>query len=235
MLDEMDLSQEKAFYGQQRVLKVIENLQRRNMNGYFAPNRQEALSIAMGLIPPQVVVARGDSMSVDQIGLLAEIIKRNQNKIIDPFEVDSNGHWPEDSIRERMMRETYFADVLIAGSNAITLDGKLVNIDGSGNRVSAMVFGPRKVVLVIGVNKIVKDVDAALERIHQYAAPVNAKRHALKHHAENFNTLPCVKTGSCVECRSDWKICNYTVIIDGALPKHKGRINVVLVDEELGI
>jgi hypothetical protein len=88
---------------------------------------------------------------------------------------------------------------------------------------------------VVGVNKIVKDVDAALERIHQYAAPVNAKRHALKHHAENFGNLPCVKTGSCIECRSEWKICNYTVIIDGALPKHKGRINVVLVDEELGI
>lgn len=99
MIDEMDLSQEKAFYGRQRALKVIENLQKRNMNGYFAQNRQEALSIAMGLIPPQVLVARGDSMSVDQIGLLAEIIKRNQNKIIDPFEVDAEGHWPEDSIR----------------------------------------------------------------------------------------------------------------------------------------
>lgn len=235
MIDEMDISQEKGFYGKQRALKVIENLQRRNMNGYFAENRAEALSIAMGLIPPNVVVARGDSMSVDQIGLLSEIIKRNQNMIIDPFQTDAEGHWPEESVRDRMMRDTYSADVMIAGSNAVTLDGKLVNIDGAGNRVSAMIFGPKKVVLIIGVNKIVKDVEAALDRIHNYAAPVNAKRHALKHHADNFNTLPCVKTGSCIECRSEWKVCNYTVIIDGALPKHKGRINVVLVDEELGI
>jgi hypothetical protein len=233
VIDEMDLSQEKAFYGKQRALKVIENLQKRNMNGYFAENRAEALSIAIGLVPPGGVVARGDSMSVDQIGLLAEIIKRNQNKIIDPFETDGEGNWPKE--RERMMRDTHFADIFIGGSNAITLDGKLVNIDGSGNRVSAMIFGPNKVVLVVGVNKIVKDVDAALERIHNYAAPINAKRHALKHHAENYHNLPCVKTGSCIECRSEWKICNYTVIIDGALPKHKGRINVVLVDEDLGI
>lgn len=235
MIDETDISQEIAYYGKQRALKVIENLQKRNMNGFFAANRSEALSIAMEMIPPEVLVARGDSMSIDQIGLLSEITNRNQNKIIDPFQTDGEGHWPEHSAREKMMRDTYFADVMIAGTNAITLDGKLVNIDGSGNRVSAMIFGPKKVILVVGVNKIVKDVEAALERIHQYAAPVNAERHVMKHHAENFSSLPCVKTGSCVECRSVWKICNYTVIIDGALPQHKGRINVILVDEGLGI
>jgi hypothetical protein len=134
-----------------------------------------------------------------------------------------------------MFRETFSADIFITGTNAITLDGKLVNIDGAGNRVAAMIFGPSKVILVIGVNKIVKDVDAALERIHQMAAPVNAKRHVLKHHDEGLSTLPCVKTGSCADCRSDWRICNYTVIIDGAMPQHQGRINVVLVGEELGI
>jgi L-lactate utilization protein LutB len=235
MIDETDISQEKAFYDKQRALRVIENLQKRSMNGYYAVDHTEALSIAMELIPPGTVVARGDSISVEQIGLLAEIIKRDSNAVIDPFKTDNEGHWLEDLERQRMMRETYFADILITGTNAITLDGKLVNIDGNGNRVSAMIFGPKKVILVVGVNKIVKDVEAALERIHQYAAPINARRHSLKHHSENLLTTPCVKTGSCVECRHEMKICNYTVIIDGAMPQHKGRINVVLVGKELGI
>ncbi len=235
MVDEMDIRQERALYDKQRALKVIDNLQKRNMNGYYAANRAEALSIAMGLIPPGVVVARGDSISIEQIGLLAEIIKRNQNTIIDPFKTDDEGHWPEESTRQRMMRETHFADIFITGTNAITLDGKIVSIDGHGNRVSAMIFGPAKVILVVGVNKIVKDVEAALERIHQFAAPINAQRHLLKHHHDNYANLPCVKTGTCVECRHEWKVCNYTVIIDGAMPKHKGRINVVIVGEELGI
>jgi hypothetical protein len=235
VVNETDISQEIADYNKQRIVKVIDNLQKRYMNGCYAENREEALSIAMAMIPPGAVVARGDSMSVDQIGLLSEIAKRNQNKIIDPFKTDEQGHWLEESERLRMQRETYFADVLVAGTNAITLDGKLVNIDGSGNRVSAIVFGPSKVVLIVGANKIVQDVEAGLERIHQYAAPVNAKRHVMKNHNPNFGTLPCAKTGICVDCRSEWKICNYTVIIEGALPKHKGRINVILVGEALGI
>ena len=235
MIDETDISQEIADYNKQRALKVIENLQRRHMNGFYAPDRKEALSMAIEMIPPGAVVARGDSMSVDQIGLLSEIIKRNQNKIIDPFQTDEQGHWPPEPERLRMQRETYMADILIAGANAITLDGKLVNIDGSGNRVSAIVFGPSKVILIVGANKIVQDVEAGLERIHQYAAPVNARRHAMKHHNPDFDLLPCVKTGSCVDCRSEWRICNYTVIVEGALPRHSGRINVILVGEELGI
>ncbi len=235
MADETDIRQEKAFYNKQRATKVIENLQKRKMNGYYAPDKKEALDIVMGLIPPGAVVARGDSITLDQIGLLSALAARNQNTVIDPFVTDAGGHWPPGEERLRMFRETFFADVFITGTNAVTLDGKLVNIDGAGNRVAAMVFGPDKVILVVGVNKIVKDVDAALERIHQTAAPVNAKRHALKHHDEALAGLPCVKTGSCADCRHDWRICNYTVIIDGAMPQHRGRINVVLVGEELGI
>jgi len=235
MIDETDISQELDFYNQQRAQKVIENLQKRKMKGYYAADKKEALSIVMGLIPPGQMVARGDSISLDQIGFLDAIAARNQNAVIDPFKTDDNGRWLNETERQRMFRETFFADVFITGSNAITLDGKIVNIDGSGNRVAAMIFGPAKVILVVGVNKIVKDVDEALERIHQIAAPVNARRHYLKHHAEGIGTLPCVKTGSCAECRHDFRICNYTVIIDGAMPHHLGRINVVLVGEDLGI
>jgi hypothetical protein len=206
------------------------------MNGQYASNRHEALVAVLDMIPPGAVVARGDSISLDQIGLLPEILKRQQNKLIDPFKTGADGLWAETGEeRQRMMRESFFADILVTSTNAITLDGKLVNIDGQGNRVAAMIFGPSKVILVVGINKIVKDAAEALERIHQFAAPINAERHYLKHHAENFNDLPCVKTGSCIDCRHEWRICNYTVIIEGAMPRHQGRINVVLVGEELGI
>ena len=98
-----------------------------------------------------------------------------------------------------------------------------------------MVFGPEKVIVVVGVNKIVKDVDEALERIHGVAAPINAKRHYLKHHRPELGDLPCVRTGRCVDCNHEERICRYTVIIEGTKLPQKGRINVVLVGEELGI
>ena len=98
-----------------------------------------------------------------------------------------------------------------------------------------MIFGPEKVILVVGTNKIVRDVDEALERIHHVAAPINAKRHYLKHHAEGMGDLPCVRTGRCADCTHDSKICNFTVIIEGTMANQKDRINVVLVGEEPGI
>jgi hypothetical protein len=110
-----------------------------------------------------------------------------------------------------------------------------VSTDAVGNRVAPVIFGPEKVVLVIGANKIVKDSESAYLRIHETAAPINAKRHAIKHHRPEFGKLPCVVTGNCTDCNSDWRICRYTVIIEGSLLPQKGRINVVLVGDELGI
>ena len=99
----------------------------------------------------------------------------------------------------------------------------------------AMIFGPEKVIVVVGANKIVKDMNEAMERIHQVAAPMNAKRHYLKHQMEAFGDLPCVRTCICIDCNHDWSICHYTVIIDGTMIREKERINVILVGEELGI
>ena len=190
----------------------------------------------MEMIPEGVVVARGDSISVDQVGVFPELRKRNRNKIIDPFERDSDGLLlAEGEERRRLQRETFFSDIFLTGTNAVTLDGKLVNVDGLGNRVSAMIFGPEKVIVVAGVNKIVKDVDEALKRVHNICAPMNAKRHFLKHHRTDFGDLPCVRTGRCVDCNHDWRICRYTVIIEGTMIREKGRITVVLVGEDLGI
>jgi hypothetical protein len=235
VIDEMDITTERAEYNEQRARKVIESLQKHKMNGFYAPTRQAALEMVLNMVPAGTVVARGDGITLDQIGLVEALHKRNQNSIIDPFQTDDEGNWPEANSRLQMMRETFFADIFIAGTNAVTADGKLVNIDGSGNRVAAMIFGPNKVILVAGVNKIVRDVEAALARIHEYCAPMNSKRHLLKHHSPGLADLPCVKTGSCADCRADWRICNYTVIIEGAMIFHKGRINVVLVGEELGL
>ena len=236
MLDERDISLERRWLYEERAKMVVASLKKRNINAQYTSSREEALSVVMGMIPAGVTVARGDSVSLDQVGVIPELIKRNQNKIIDPFVRDADGYavaeWEQ---RLRMMREAFTADVFLTGTNAVTLDGKLVSTDALGNRVSAMVFGPRKVIVVVGVNKIVKGVNEALERIHEVAAPLNAKRHYLKHHLEQWNDLPCVRTGRCVDCNVEWRLCCNTVIIEGTDERVKGRINVVLVGEELGI
>jgi len=236
MIDETDISQENEWFYEQRAKTVVNNFQKKGINAQYVPSRQEALSAVLEMIPEGVTVARGDSLSHEQVGVIDELKKRKQNKFIDPFARDADGfllaEWKE---RLRMMREAFTADIFLTGANAVTLDGKLVSIDALGNRVAAMIFGPEKVIVVAGVNKIVKDVDEALERIHNIAAPINAKRHYLKHHIAEFGDLPCVRTGRCVDCNHDWSICRNTVIIEGTYERVKGRINVVLVGEELGI
>jgi len=237
MVNETDMSEERKWFYQERAKMVVTNLQKKNMNAQYVSNRQEALTTLIDMIPLGATVARGDSITIDQIEIIPELRKRKQNKIIDPLERDSDGLYIITEIEEsrRIARETFSADIFLVGTNAVTLDGKLVNTDGWGNRVSAMIFGPDKVIVVAGVNKIVKDVNEALERIHNVAAPMNAKRHYLKHHRPEFGDLPCVRTGRCVDCNHDWRICRYTVIIEGAMIREKGRINVILIGEELGI
>ncbi|MFC1893362.1 lactate utilization protein [Chloroflexota bacterium] len=236
MIDETDISTERQWFYEQRAKTVINNLQKRNVDAQYVANRQEVLPVVLEMIPPGALIARGDSISFDQVGIIPELIMRNQNSIIDPFERTEDGYFATDiEERQRRQRECFFADILLTGTNAITLDGKLVNTDGMGNRVAAMIFGPKKVIVVAGVNKIVKDVNEALERIHEIAAPINARRHYLKHHSQEFGDLPCVRTGKCVDCNHDWRICRYTVIIEGTMFREKGRINVVLIGEELGI
>jgi len=115
------------------------------------------------------------------------------------------------------------------------LDGKLVNTDAGGNRVAAMVFGPKKVIIVVGANKIVKDVEEALRRIREVAAPQNVIRIATKHHSAEHLELPCAASGICSDCNHPRRICRYTTIIEGVSSEHRGRIHVLLVGERLGI
>ena len=236
LMDETDITQERAWYYSQCARATVANLEKRNFNAYFAPTRQEALSLIMGMIPEGATVGFGDSITLDQVGVSAELKRRNQNVVLNPFEWDQQGHHLlDDDARLEMMRRIFFADVFLLGANAITRDGKVVNVDGRGNRVAPSIFGPTKVIIVAGANKIARNVEEALRRIRQVAAPLNAQRHFLKHNARGLGELPCVRTGHCPECNMSWSICRYTVIMEGAMESQRGRIHVVLVGEELGL
>ncbi|MDA8124974.1 MAG: lactate utilization protein [Deltaproteobacteria bacterium] len=214
---------------------VIKNLQRRNMDGYFVSTQQDALGLVLTLIPPDAVVGRGDSVTLNRIGVIPELLKRNENKIINPVQANAEGHHPPREERQKLQREALLSDVFLTGTNAVTLDGRLVNIDGAGNRVAAMIFGPKKVIVIAGGNKIVTDVDEALHKIHNVVSPVNSLRHYMKHKQVEAIERPCIKLGKCVDCFHEWRVCRNTVIIDGCQPPEKGRISVILVGEELGI
>ncbi len=193
---------------------VIKGLQSRNMNGYYAASKQEALEIALSLIPEGSTVSMGGGMSVHEIGLVEAL----QDGIYDFIDRDAY----EDK-REAMLK-AYDADVFLSSSNAITQDGILVNIDGNANRVSAIAQGPRKVVMIVGMNKVCSDLDAAMKRARNVAAPVNAQRFGL-------NT-PCTKLGTCMDCKSPDTICCQFLIT--RFSRHAGRIHVILVNDDLG-
>ena len=194
--------------------KVIKGLSSRNMQGYYAESRDEALKLALTLIPQGSVVTMGGSKSVREIGLV-DALKAGEYTFIDRAEYKDP--------REAMLL-AYDADVFLASANAVTEDGILVNIDGNANRVSAMAYGPKKLVLIVGMNKVAPDLDGALKRARNTAAPLNAKRFGV-------NT-PCVKTGACADCKSPDTICCQFLIT--RYSRHVGRIHVILVGESLG-
>jgi len=236
MVDETDISQEWKWFYRERIKAVVSNLRKRNISAQHVLSRQEALSVAMEMIPERVTVSRGDSVTLEQIGIIDELRKSKKHRFIDPFARTDDGFFVLDpQARLNMQREALLADVFLTSVNAVTLDGKLVSIDALGNRVGAMVFGPAKVIVIVGANKIVKDEAEALERIRQVAAPLNVQRHYLKHHIPEFADLPCARTGRCANCNHEWRICNVTVIIEGTFVPVRERMNVVLVEEELGL
>ncbi|MCR4726982.1 MAG: lactate utilization protein [Clostridia bacterium] len=194
--------------------KIIKGLSSRNMQGYYAENKSEALKIALSLIPEGSVVTMGGSMSVKEIGL-TDALKAGNYRFIDRAEYQNP--------REAMLL-AYDADVFLASANAITEDGIMVNIDGNANRVSAIAFGPKRLVLVVGMNKVAPDLDGAIKRARNIAAPINAQRFGLK--------TPCALTGSCADCKSPDTICCEFLIT--RYSRHKDRIHVILVGENLG-
>ncbi len=209
----------QAAWGQAVAGSLIEKLSRRRIEGSYAPTAEQARREILAMIPAGASVYRGGSMSTPGMGLWAEVGRLPGVKLIDPYEP---GLSKGEAFERR--RQGLLADILIASTNAITLDGLLVNLDGTGNRVAAMIFGPPKVILAVGLNKVATDLAAARERIRRYAAPVNARRIGAK--------TPCATTGICTDCDSPQRICNAWSIIEGqAIP---GRIHVKLIGEELG-
>ena len=178
------------------------------------------------MIPEGSTVGFGDSVTLRQIGVVDALEKGHY--------VFLNAWKPGISFEEnvKLKKQALTSDIFVTGTNALTLDGKIVNVDALGNRVAAMLFGPNKVVIVIGINKIVENLEEALERIRNKAAPLNVKRHP------NFEPMPpCGVTGICTDCSSPWRICNKTVIIERQFNNNKYEpvITVVIVGEELGI
>ena len=192
----------------------IKGLEKRNMKGYYAKDKDEALKLALELIEEGSSVTMGGAMSVHEIGLVDALKKGNYN-FIDRDELPD---------RKAAAMAAYSADVFLASCNAVTEDGILVNIDGFGNRVSAIAGGPDKVVLIVGVNKVCSDLDAAMKRARNTAAPINVQRF-------NLNT-PCSKTGTCHDCTSPDCICGQ--ILTTRFTMIPDRIHVVLVNENLG-
>ena len=194
--------------------KVIKGLESRNMSGYYAADREEALRIALSLIPEGASVTMGGSASVSEIGLLDALKAGNYCYFDRSTAPDSRAG----------VLAAYDADVFLSSANAITEDGILVNIDGNANRVSCLAYGPKKVVLIVGMNKVCPDPDSAIKRARNVAAPINAQRFGL--------STPCSKTGSCMNCKSPDPICCQFLLT--RYSRHADRIHVVLVNDALG-
>ena len=194
--------------------KVMKGLESRNMKAYYAENKGEALKIALELIPEGSVVTMGGSMSAHEVGLV-DALKNGDYNFVD-----------RDAVADKRaaMLAAYDADYFLTSANAITEDGVMVNIDGNSNRVSAIAQGPRHVIVIVGMNKVCPDVDSAMKRARNVAAPINAQRFGL-------NT-PCSKTGSCMNCKSPDTICCQFLVT--RFSRHEGRIHVIMVNDSLG-
>ena len=194
--------------------KVIGGLKSRNMSGCYAQDKEEALKLALELIPQGSSVTMGGCMSAKEIGLV-DALKSGDYQFIDRDAYEDK--------REAMLA-AYDADVFLSSANAMTEDGILVNIDGNSNRVSAIAQGPKKVIFIVGMNKVCDDLDGAMKRARNVAAPINAQRFGL--------STPCAKTGSCMDCKSPDTICCQFLIT--RFSRHAGRIHVILVNDNLG-
>jgi hypothetical protein len=208
------------------IQALISRLGENNIPTIYVPTRREAFEKVMAMIPKGSVVGFGDSLTLREIGVV-DALTEGEYTFLNPWGLNIS---VEENIA--LKKQALTSDVFVTGTNAITLDGTIVNVDAHGNRVAAMLFGPTKVIIVVGTNKIVTDLDSALERIRNKAAPLNVMRHP-----EWDPMPPCGATGVCSDCTSAWRICNKTVIIERQYDNDKYRptITVVIVGEKLGL
>lgn len=208
----------KKWYREMLIERVVENLKKRGFDAFWSNTKEEARDRLLEIIPKNAKVGIGGSVTIRELGIIEELENRG-NIVIHHWKT---GLTPEESFQ--IIREELTTDVFLASTNALTIDGVIVNTDGVGNRVAGMSFGPKHVILVVGINKIVRDVDSAIWRIKNVATPMNARR-------LNLNT-PCAKVGYCMSCSSNVSICRVTSIIE--YKPSRTEFTVALVNEELG-
>jgi L-lactate utilization protein LutB len=208
----------QEMYYEKRAQVLVKNLRARHFDAYYCAGRQQALEKALELIPAGSSIGWGGAMSAQQIGLFDGIRAGDYR----PIERDLCKTAQE---REQAMKQALLADVFITGANAISLDGQMVNIDGTGNRVAAIVYGPGSVLVIAGMNKVTDTLDDAIRRARTVAAPLNCQRFD--------KTTPCSVTGACGDCRNIDCICNQILITRHCRPE--GRIKFILVGEDLGL
>ena len=192
---------------------VIKGLQSRNMTGYYAEDKEAALKQALELIEENSTISMGGCMSAHEIGLV-QALQEGNYQYLDRSKMEP---------REGLLA-AYDSDVFLSSVNAMTSDGILVNIDGNSNRVSCIAQGPKKVIFIVGMNKVCADLDSAMKRARNVAAPINAQRFEVK--------TPCKETGKCFDCKSPDTICCQFLIT--RYSRHTGRIHVILVNDNLG-
>ncbi|MBW1606622.1 MAG: lactate utilization protein [Deltaproteobacteria bacterium] len=209
-------------YWKTRMTDLKEVLDANNFETFIVENTDEAKSIVLEKIIPEIApksVSWGGSLTFVATGLYDVLKNNNDLNILDTYDKTLS---PEESLERR--RQSLLVDLFITGSNAVTETGQLVNLDMIGNRVGALTFGPKNVIILVGRNKIVPDLDEAMFRIKNYAAPVNTMRLDKK--------TPCAKTSFCGDCKSPDRICNTWTITEKSFPK--GRVKVILINQDQG-
>lgn len=207
----------KEMFYEKKGKKLVENLKKRNFDAYYCQNAETALQKALELIPEGSSVGWGGTKSAQEIGLL-DAIRNGNYRAIDRDQFTT----PEE--KEQAARDALFADFFLAGANAMSLDGEMVTIDGTGNRLAAIVYGPKNVLVLVGMNKVCDTLDAAIERARTVASPINMQRF--------MKNTPCAVTGVCADCKSPECICNQILITRNCRPAK--RICYIVVGEELG-
>lgn len=211
----MEEAKRKAYEKRGQIL--VKNLKNRHFDAYYCADRKEALQKALELIPKGATIGWGGSVTAKDIGLMDAVRSGDYR----PYDRD-NAATPEE--RTRLMKQSLLADVFITGANALSLDGQMVNIDGTGNRLGGIVYGPDSVLVIAGMNKVVSTLEEAVTRARTVAAPMNKQRFPAQ--------TPCEVTGVCADCKSEACICNQVLVTRHCRPA--GRIKFILVGEDLG-
>ena len=207
----------ERFY-EKRGQILVKNLKSRHFDAWYCATKEEALAKALELIPAGATIGWGGVLSAHQIGLV-EALNAGDYHAIDRDKLAT----PEEKLQAA--KDSMFADVFLTGANALSLDGQMVNIDGTGNRVAAIVYGPKEVLVIAGMNKVTDTLEEAITRARTVAAPLNQQRFQLPN--------PCSVTGSCADCKCETCICNQILITRHCRPA--GRIKFILVGEDLGL